>query len=156
RPDAERADLVVRLGEALHRAGDPDGYATLQEGADLAARSGARTVLVRAALSTDRGFMQLGAFAPQQLAIVEAAVAVADPPDPLPYPRLLALFAQSLIHTPRAQERDDVARQVLELATTGSDATLLAAVSSSVLYALWGPGSSARRAEVATRAIAAA
>jgi DNA-binding SARP family transcriptional activator len=74
RPDAERADLVVRLGEALHRAGNPSAYATMQEGAELATRCGAPSVLIRAALSTDRGFMQVGSSAPQQLAIVEAAV----------------------------------------------------------------------------------
>ena len=106
RPDAERAELVVRLGTALHRAGDPDAYATLKEGADLAQRCGAQAVLVRAALATDRGFMQVGTFAPQQLAIVEAAVAGADTDDVATYARLLALFAQTLVHTPRAQLRD--------------------------------------------------
>jgi len=156
RPDAERADLVVRLGEAMHRAGDPDAYATLQQGAELAARCDARPVLVRAALATDRGFMQLGAFAPQQLEIVEAAVAVAEPDDVATYARLLALFAQSLIHTPRAQLREDVARQALDLTATSADQTLLPAIASSVLYALWAPGSSALRADVAARAVTAA
>jgi len=156
RPDAERADLVVRLGEALHRAGDPDAYATLQQGAELAARCDARAVLVRAALATDRGFMQVGAFAPTQLKIVEAAVAVAEPGDVATYARLLALFAQTLIHTPRAELREDVARQALELATTSSDPTLLPAIASSVIYALWAPGSFALRADVAARAITAA
>ncbi len=156
RPDAERADLVVRLGEAMHRAGDPDAYVTLQEGAELAKRCDARAVLVRAALATDRGFMQLGAFAPQQLEIVEAAVAVAEPDDVATYARLLALFAQSLIHTPRAQLREDVARQALDLTATSADPTLLPAIASSVLYTLWGPGSSALRADVATHAVAAA
>jgi DNA-binding SARP family transcriptional activator len=156
RPDEERADLTVRLGEALHRAGDPEAYAILQEGAELAAGCGAATVLVRAALATDRGFMQVGSFAPQQLAIVEAAVEVADPDDTVTYARLLALFAQSLIHTPRAQLREDVARRALDLATASSEPTLLPAIASSVLYALWGPGSSALRADVAARAIEAA
>jgi DNA-binding SARP family transcriptional activator len=154
--DEERAELVVRLGTALHRAGDPDAYATLQEGADLAQRCGAQGALVRAALATDRGFMQVGAFAPQQLAIVEAAVAGADADDVDTYARLLALFAQTLIHTPRAQLRADVARRALDLATTSANPNLLPAIASSVLYALWAPGSSALRADIAARAVAAA
>jgi DNA-binding SARP family transcriptional activator len=156
RPDEERADLTVRLGEAMHRAGNPEAYATLQEGAELAAGCGAATVLVRAALATDRGFMQVGSFAPQQLAIVEAAVDVADPDDTVTYARLLGLFAQSLIHTPRAEQREAVARRALDLATASSEPALLPAIASSVLYALWAPGSSALRAEVAARAIEAA
>jgi DNA-binding SARP family transcriptional activator len=156
RPPTERADLIVRLGTALHRAGDPSAYPTLQEGAELAQRCGAGTVLVRAALATDRGFMQVGAFAPQQLAIAEAAVAAADPHDVTAHAQLLALFAQTLIHTPRAQRREEVARRALEMATTADDRHLLPAIASSVLYALWGPGSSALRADVAARAVAAA
>ncbi len=146
----------MRLGTALHRAGDPSAYATLQEGAALAQRCGARAALVRAALATDRGFMQIGSFAPEQLAIVEAAVAGADPVDTDTYARLLALFAQTLIHTPRVQLREDVASRALDLASTSENGSLLPAIASSVLYALWAPGSSALRADVADRAIAAA
>src|SRR5262249_14533755 len=116
----------------------------------------APAVLIRAALATDRGFLRVGTFAPEQLAIAEAAVAVADPDDVSTYAQLLALFAQSLIHTPRAELREDVARRAPDLATTTGAPRLLASIASSVLYALWAPGSSALRAEVATRAVAAA
>jgi tetratricopeptide (TPR) repeat protein len=156
RSDAERADLAVRLGTAQHRSGHPNAYATLQEAADLALRAGASDVLARAALATDRGFLQLGGFAPQQLAILEAAVDVADPADVNMRARLLALYAQTLIHTPRAELREQIAREALDLATASDDPALLSAIASSVLYALWAPGSSGRRADLAARAIAAA
>ena len=156
RPDAERSDLGVRLGVALHRSGDPDAYATLQEAAEPAQRAGASDVLVRAALATDRGFLQLGTFAPQQLAIVEAALDVADPVDISTHARLLALYAQTLIHTPRAELREQVAREALDLATASTDPMLLPAIASSVLYALWAPGSSTLRADLAARAVTAA
>ena len=156
RPDGERADLIVRMGEAQHRAGDPQALPTLRLGAELAETCGASSVLVRAALATDRGFMRIGAWAPEQLAIVESAVAVADPQDVTTYARLLALFAQSLIHTSRARTREDVARQALDLATSSSDPTLLPRVASPVLYALWASGASTLRADVAARAVAAA
>lgn len=156
RADAERADLVVRLGDALHRAGDPAGLGTLREGAELAERCGASSVLVRAALATDRGFFRVGTPASEQLAIVESAVSVADPDDVTTYARLLALFAQSLINTSRAGTREVVARQALDLATNSSDPSLLLKIASPVLYALWAPGASPLRAEVAARAVAAA
>jgi DNA-binding SARP family transcriptional activator len=156
RPKAERAELVVCLGTALHRAGEPGAYATLKEGADLAQRSGAQATLARAALATDRGFMQVGTFAPEQLAIVEAAVAGADPDDGVTYSRLLALYAQTLIPTPRAQLRVEVARRALDMAATSENGDLLPTIASSVLYALWMPGSSALRVDVADRAVAAA
>jgi DNA-binding SARP family transcriptional activator len=156
RPDAVRADLIVRLGTALHRAGDPTAYDTLLEGAELAKHAGAHDVLVRAAFGIDRGFLQTSSFGPQQLEIVEAAVAVADPEDVGTYTRLLALYAQSLIHTPRAQEREEVARRALDLATASDDPTLLPAIAGAVLYAVWAPGWSGLRADLAARAVAAA
>ena len=79
RPDAERADLLVRLGDAQHRAGDTQALDTLEEGARLARRSGAHEVLVRAVFAADRGFMLLDNRAPEYLEMVEAALAVTDP-----------------------------------------------------------------------------
>lgn len=156
RPDPERADLLVRLGEALHRAGDPLGLQTLYEGADLAQRCGARATLVRAALASDRGFVRLGALAPEQLKMVEAAVEVADQSDIASYTRLLALFGQSLIHTPDTALRQQVAKQAIDLATASIDPMLLPRIARAVVFALWGTASSEVRTEVVTRALAAA
>lgn len=103
RPDPERADLLVSLGEAQHRSGDPQALSTLSEGAKLAEQGGARAALVRAALASDRGFIRVAGYAPEQLKMVGAAVDVADPADEATYARLLALFAQCLVHTSRAE-----------------------------------------------------
>src|SRR5262249_51244483 len=73
RPEAERSDLLVRLGDAQHRAGDPQAFETLQEGVRLARHSGAHDVLVRATLAGDRGFMLLDNRAPEYLTMVETA-----------------------------------------------------------------------------------
>src|SRR5262249_7298388 len=76
RPDATRADLLVRLGESRYRAGDPTGIDTLHDGAALADRSGADDALLRAALAIDPGsIIRFGLYGPTQLAIAEAAVA---------------------------------------------------------------------------------
>ena len=92
----------MRLGDALHRAGAADAFATLEEGARLARRSGAHDTLVRAVFAADRGFMLLDERAPEFLTMVESALAVTDPSDTATYARLLALLAQSLTFTPEA------------------------------------------------------
>ena len=68
-------------------------------------KSGNKPALLRAALAADRGFMRTDAGAPEYLAMVEAAVAAADPSDTWTYARLLALLSQSLVFTPQATRR---------------------------------------------------
>jgi tetratricopeptide (TPR) repeat protein len=156
RPDAERADLLVRLGEAQLRAGDPEAQDTLARGADLARRSGAHDSLIRAALASNPGFMQIDPRAPEYLANVEAAVAVADAADTATYARLLALLAQTLVWTPDAERRIASAHQALELADAHHDPTLLARIAPGVLWGLWEPGSADVRSRVAAKAVAVA
>jgi hypothetical protein len=156
RPDAEQADLLVRLGDAQHRSGDPQALDTLEQGADLARRSGAHDPLLRAAIAEDRGFMRLDSRAPAYLATVEAALTVADPADTATYARLLALLAQSLTYTPDATRRVALAHQALDLALTHRDLTLMARIAPAVLCALWAPGSDELRSRVAANAISAA
>jgi DNA-binding SARP family transcriptional activator len=155
RPDAERAELLVRLGEARHRAGDPGARDTLLEAAGLARRAGASDVLVRAALASDRGLGRIGTVDDEQLAVIEAAIEVADRSDTA-YPRLLALQALQLIHTPRFALRQQVARQAVELIESSEDPTLLPRTIAALTFALEGPGTLARRRDLAVRAVAAA
>ena len=156
RPDAERADLLVRLGEAQLRAGDPQAQDTIAEAADLARRSGAGDSLIRAAFASNLGIMRLDPRAAEYLATVEAAVAVADRADTATYARLLALLAQTLVSTPDVERRVASANQALELADAHPDPTLLARIAPGVLWGLWEPGSADVRSRVATRAVAAA
>ena len=128
RPDAERADLLVRLGDAQLRAGDLQAPATVAEGADLARRSGAHDALVRAALASNRGFPRADPRASEYLDIVEAAVAVADQADTATYARLLALLAQCLVFTADAERRIESAHRALELADSHHDPALLARI----------------------------
>jgi DNA-binding SARP family transcriptional activator len=156
RPDDERADLVVRLGDAQHRAGDAEALRTLARGATLARRSGQHQALIRAALAADRGFMRVDPGVPEYLAIVDAAVAAADPADISTFARLVALLARSLMYTPNDQRRLALAHQALELTEASNQPTLLAEVAPAVLSALWAPGTSRLRGEIASRALAAA
>jgi DNA-binding SARP family transcriptional activator len=156
RPDTERADLLVRLGDAQHVAGDPQALATLERGAEMAGRTGNRETLIRAVLAADRGFMRLDSGAPSYLAMVEAAVAAADPTDTTNYARLLAILAQSLTYTSRAERRTAFAHQALALAESAGSLTLLAQVGPAVVAALWGPGTGRFRGRVAARVLTAA
>jgi hypothetical protein len=148
--------VLVRLGDAQHRAGDPRALRTLEEGAQLARRSGPSEALIRAAFAADRGFMRLDDRAPEYLAIVQAAAGVVDPADTATRSRLLALLAQCLTYAPNAGRRVALATQALTLAGEADDPALLARVAPAVLAALWAPGNERLRSDVAARAVLAA
>jgi DNA-binding SARP family transcriptional activator/tetratricopeptide (TPR) repeat protein len=155
RSDAQRADLLVRLGHAQFRAGDPQAQANLVQGAKLARRSGQNQTLIRAALVADLGVPRIGSFV-QESEIVESALEVADPEDTATYARLLALMSKCLTFTPDTERRVTLAHRALRMAEESDDATLLAGVAPAVLAALWAPGNELLRNEVATRALSAA
>jgi tetratricopeptide (TPR) repeat protein len=156
RPDAQRADLLVRLGHAQFRAGDPEAQANLVRGAKLARDSGQRQTLIRAALVAELGVPRLHSLAREHAEVVESALEVADPADTATYARLLALLSESLTFTPDPERRVELAHRALRLAEESGDATLYASVAPAVLAALWAPGTERLREEVAARALSAA
>jgi tetratricopeptide (TPR) repeat protein len=137
-PAVERAELVLRLGEARRRAGDPRASRTLLDAARLAEEAGAADVLVRAVLANDRGFTPAGGVDGEQLAALEAAIAVVDPSDETTYARLLACHAQELVSTSRQDARFAAAREAIELSEGSDDPTLLPRMVSALVFALWG------------------
>lgn len=155
RDDAERAELLVKLGEAATRAGDPTALETIRRGAELAQGCGADGTLIRAALATTRGSLR-SLWSGEQLAIVEAAVARAGDADLATRARLAALLAQSLSHTAERDRRLAAAREALDLARSSLDPVLLVRVAPDVLYALWTPGSAIARAELGAEVTALA
>ena len=155
-PEPDRADLMVSLGVARQRAGDGRARAVLLEAADIAQRTEADDVLIRAALATDRGLSRLGTVDAEQLAVIEAAVGVADPADTATYARLLALYALELVETPQYELRQAVAQRALELIDASGDPLLLLQTMSPLTFALEGPGTLARRRELAVRAVESA
>jgi hypothetical protein len=98
------------------------------QGAELSRTSGARDSLIRAALASNRGFYRIDPRAHEFLAIVEAAVAIADPADTATYAQLLALLAQSLALTPDAPRRVASAHRALALAEAHRDPILFARI----------------------------
>lgn len=154
-PDAERAELMVLLGEAQHRSGDPRTHDTLLEAADLARRAGADAVLVRAALADDRGFSRAGVPDHERLAALEAAIAVADRADTATFARLLACRAQELVHTPNHELRHASARQAIALVDRDDEPKLLPQVISALVFGLWGPDTLPLRRQLAHRSLEA-
>ena len=153
RPDAQRADLLVRLGHAQYRAGDPKAQANLVRGAKLARDSGQNQTLIRAALVADLGVPRWDSFAREHSEVVESTLEVADPADTANYARLLALLSESLTFTPDAERRVALAHRALRLAEQSDDPTIVASVAPAVLAALWAPGNDHLRGEVAARAL---
>ena len=153
RPDAIRADLLVRLGEARYRAGNPTALDTLHEAAALAERCGADDVLIRAALIIDPGsLVRFGRFGPSQLAIAEAALAKVADDDRVTRARIMALLAQSLVYTDQAARRTEAATEALALARASGDRSLIARITPDLLMALWAPGRAASRSALAKEA----
>jgi tetratricopeptide (TPR) repeat protein len=154
RPDATRADLLVRLGESRYRAGDPSALDTLHDGAALADQSGSDDVLLRAALAIDPGSMlRFGRFGSSQLAIAEAAMAKAGGRDLATRARVMALLAQSLIYSDQTQRRTEAANQALALARASGDPAVVARIAPDLLMALWAPGTAQLRSEIAAEAL---
>ncbi len=149
RPDAFRADLLVRLGEARAFAGDPNAIDALTEGALLADRAETEGVIVRAALAADRGTMVLGQPAEEQLSLMERALGASGDLDVATRARLTSSVAQRLIRTSRARERRSLADEALALARAAEDPAIFGAVAARVLQTLWAPGIAERRYELA-------
>jgi tetratricopeptide (TPR) repeat protein len=156
RPDAQLADLLVRLGHAQYRAGDPRAEANLVLGSKLARTCGQGQTLIRATLVTDLGVPRMERLAQENLEIVEAALEAADPADTATYARLLALLSKCLTFSPDVERRMALAHQALRLAEESDDPTIVAVVAPSALSALWAPGNERLRGDVVARALAAA
>ena len=90
--DARRQELLISLGEAQKRAGDPAHRETLLGAAQLAQERGDADALARAALSNGRGMMMVdaGGIDTDRLAALEAALEATGAGDSAVRARLLA------------------------------------------------------------------
>jgi len=143
--DAQRAQLLVLLGEAQHRMGDPGYRATILEGARLAERIGDAHCLARAALAGYRGMwtMSLGVDR-ERVAALEAALRVSEGREDLVRARLLANLAVELMFVDR-QRRWALSDEALAVARRLGDRPTLARVLLSRIAAIWEPAALAER-----------
>jgi len=143
--DAQRAQLLVLLGEAQHRMGDPGYRTTVLEGARLAERIGDAYCLARAALAGYRGMwtMSLGVDR-ERVAALEAALRASEGHEDLVRARLLANLAVELMFVDR-QRRWELSDEALAVARRLGDRPTLGRVLLSRVAAIWEPGALAER-----------
>lgn len=138
--DAARLKLLIGLGEAQLRAGEPDHRQTLLDAARLAKERGDTAALVRAALANTRVVIyNTVTVDAERVAVLESALAaVGESPGP-DRARLLAQLGLELAWCPERERRVRCADQALELARESGDPELLVAVLSSRFYTIWAP-----------------
>jgi class 3 adenylate cyclase len=138
-----RLDLLVSLGEAEQRAGDPASRRTLFEAAGLARELGDPAALARAALANSRGvmFAAAGWVDEELVAVLEDALDIAGPTDSAMRARLLAKLGLELHFGPADRDRRvSLSDQALAIARRLDDPPTLAAVLLPRYSTIWAPG----------------
>jgi tetratricopeptide (TPR) repeat protein len=128
--DPRLCGLLLHLGNAQRRAGDPAHRQTLLSAARLAQSRGDGPALARAALANSRGIFPSFSTAVDQdrVGVLEAALAAIGPEDSSVKARLLASLALELDFVADVGRRAQLADEALDLARRSGDAATLAGV----------------------------
>lgn len=126
--DGARLELMIELGQAQRRSGDPDFRETLLEAAHLALRLDDGDRLVEAALANTRGtYARAGDVDRKRVEVLEAAVErVGD--SGTDRALLLALLASELSWDPESDDQSQLAEEAEEIARRLGDDEVLAHV----------------------------
>jgi class 3 adenylate cyclase len=127
--EAQRLELLISLGEAERRAGDPAHRETLLEAARLAHARGDAGALARAALANSRGFLMsaAGAVDQERIAALEAAVTALSETSAI-RARLLANLAMELMYAGDFPRRSRLSEEALAVARQLDDPATLVPV----------------------------
>jgi len=127
--DPRRVELLISLGQAQLRSGDPAHRQTLLTAAALADVTGDTDALARAALANYRGFFSLVlGIDSERVAVLERAVAALDPGDAPERARLLANLADELGFSTDHERRRQLTDDALAMARRLNDPATLAHV----------------------------
>jgi class 3 adenylate cyclase/tetratricopeptide (TPR) repeat protein len=122
----QRIDLLISLGEAQRRAGQPAHRETLLAAAGLAQRRGDADALARAALANNRGFFSVTfRVDAERVATLEAALEATSRADSPTRSRLLANLAAELAFDPDHLRRQRLAGEAIAMAHRVDDAVTL-------------------------------
>ena len=136
----ERLDLLIRLGEAQRRAGDPLHRDTLIAACRLARDRGDAEALATAALSNNRGmFAVIGAVDEDRAAMLEAALEAQGPAETTLRARLLANLAVEVVYGKDRDRRQLLSAEALATARRLGEPQTLAHVLLARIVAIWGP-----------------
>jgi class 3 adenylate cyclase/tetratricopeptide (TPR) repeat protein len=125
----QRCGLLVALGEAQRRSGDPAHRQTLLDASALARSVGATDLLVRAALANNRGFWSVaGEVDHERIDVLKAALDAVGPGDSVERALLLGVLGGELMFDPDAENREEYGREATDIARRLGDTAALADV----------------------------
>jgi class 3 adenylate cyclase len=145
--DARRLGLLLSLGEAQRRAGDPAYRQTLLDAARLAEEQGDAESLARAALANSRGVLMSahGLVDRERVATLEAALEALGQGDDPTRARLLATLGLELIYAGDGERCVDLSDQALAIARRLDEPSTLAQVLQVRYYSIFSPATLAQR-----------
>jgi tetratricopeptide (TPR) repeat protein len=130
--DPRRLELLISLGEAQARAGDPGFRETLLEAARLAQHRGDADALARAALASARGGLSIGGpvgvVDAERVETLEAALSTLASGDSPKRARLLAALGQALLYAGDRERRVRLSQEATDMARRLGDPATLAHV----------------------------
>jgi tetratricopeptide (TPR) repeat protein len=137
----EQVPLLIALGEAERRAGDPAHRETLLLASRLAAGRGDADALARAALANARGTFSsvVGEVDDERVAALEAALDVAGDDHSPTRARLLAALGRELVFAGDRERRIRLADEALAIARRSGDVATLAHVLLDRFYTIYFP-----------------
>jgi class 3 adenylate cyclase len=157
-PGARRVHLLISLGVAQRRAGDPAHRETLLDAGHLARDRGDAPALARAALANTRGFMMslVDDLDHQRIAALEAALDLLSSEDSELRARVLAHLAVEQVYAGDWETRVALSDEGLAMARRLGDAGTLADVLLSRFYVILAPSTLEERRSNTAQLIALA
>jgi class 3 adenylate cyclase len=139
--EATRLDLLIRLGDAQRRAGDPAHRQTLLDAAHLAQARHDPVGLTRAALANSRGILWAagGVVDTERVAVLEAALEATSAESSEARARLLANLSLELVFAKDPQRCRELSDTALSVARRLNDPSTLAHVLIARYYAVANP-----------------
>ena len=148
--EPERCDLLLALGEAEIRAGEPTAAReTSFRAAELGRQLGLGDHLASAALGFGWHF-DAGVIDHQRIALLKEALDILDPGDGVLRAKVMARLAVAIYFVPDSYaSRAALSAEAVRMARGLGDAATLAFVINARLYALWVPADTGARLELA-------
>jgi hypothetical protein len=156
--DAQRLQLLISLGEAQRRAGDPAHRETLLDAAALAQERGDADALAQAALANNRGawYSVAGELDAERTGVLESALEAVGEAESVVRARLMANLAAELVFSPDRERRAALSDAALAMSRRLDNPATLAEVLSARYYAILAPSNLSERLENTAELVAVA
>ncbi|HYC82734.1 MAG TPA: hypothetical protein VEB65_13150, partial [Solirubrobacterales bacterium] len=153
--ERRRCELLLAMGRARSRAGDPSGArSTFGRAAELAHRIGAAQQLASAALEFGVRYPEAGLLDEELVALLEGALAALPDRDSALRAMVLARLGQSLYYSPDRERWRELAERGVAMGRRVGDEPSLARVLAATTF--WDPDDHGRRSDVADELVALA